>query len=510
MKKTFVLLLIAGLIAGCAGPSSSIHPPAYWPTNGWRSSTPEEQGMDSAVLAGMFEHIAKQHLNLRSVLIVRNGYLVTEAYFQPYIADTPHTIESITKSVIDALIGIAIDQKYIKDANQTLLSYYPPEKHINNLDANKQAIKLKDMLSLTAGFYCNDAPSSNNRTMTQSGNWVAFMLDSPMAAAPGTTFNYCSGAAHMLSDVLQRSVKMSAREYANEQLFKPLGIAAVPPERWGTDPQGVSLGGFGLYLTPRDVAKLGLLYLNNGRWADKQIVPADWVAASTTQHAIKEDGTGYGYLWTVYPAEGRYAALGLAGQQLHVLPKQNLVVVFTSGLPVYGEAPPLNDLLKNYIVPAVKSDAALPANSTGAAHLTADIQAVANPKQPVPAVPPLARLISGKTYRFADNPYDVRAWTFNFQVLPDGTVEHILETSLMTQTLSIGLDGRYAGSAGLNTTGLRGHWANDNTFIIEAIPVGQVAEYEYRLTFNANDLEAVTVERVFGGEPLKLHATLEN
>ena len=146
----------------------------------------------------------------------------------------------------------------------------------------------------------------------------------------------------------------------------------------------------------------------------------------------------------------------------------------------------------------------------GIAHLTAEIQAAANPKQPVPALPPLARLISGKTYRFADNPYDVRAWTFNFQVLPDGTVEHILETSPMTQTLSIGLDGRYAGSAGLNSTGLRGHWANDNTFIIEAIPVGQVAEYEYRLTFNANDLEAETVERVFGGEPVKLHATLEN
>jgi CubicO group peptidase (beta-lactamase class C family) len=504
-------LLIAGLIVSCSGPassSSSAQPePAYWPTDGWRSSPPEEQGMDSSVLASMFDHIAEQQLNLRSVLIVRNGYLVTEAYFHPYTAETFHTIESITKSVIDALIGIAIDQKYIKDADQSLLSFYPPDRHVDNLDANKQAIKLKDLLGLTTGFACDDAPSSNNRTMTQSGNWVAFMLNSPMAAAPGTTFNYCSGAAHVLSDVLQRSVNMSAREYANEQLFKPLGIAAVPPERWGADPQGVSTGGFGLYLTPRDVAKLGLLYLNNGRWDDKQIVPAEWVAASTTQHATKEDGTGYGYLWTVYPNEDRYAALGLAGQQLHVLPKQNLVVVFTSGLPVYGEAPQLNDLLKTYILPAAKSNTALPANPASVARLTADIQAAANPKQPVPELPLLARSISGKTYLMDDNPLGWQTMTFDFQAGPDiATVT--IENGQVSQQEDIGLDNLYRETPG--TGGLRGRWENDNTFIAEQIQPGQIVEYEYRLVFTGNNLTIELRERVFGGEPVLVQATLKD
>ena len=222
-------------------PKASSSAQAYWPSDEWRTSTPEEQGMDSEILASMLQQVEDQHLNLHSLLIVRNGYLVTEAYFHPYTQNQPQFLASVTKSVISTLVGIAIQQGYINNVNQTLVSFFQ-DRTIANQDARKKAITLKDLLTLTAGLTCNVSPLSG---MEQSDDWVQFMLDAPMAEQPGTKFNYCGGAVHLLSAILQKTTGMSTREFANRFLFEPIGIASVPEMRWQIDPQGIAIGPVG-------------------------------------------------------------------------------------------------------------------------------------------------------------------------------------------------------------------------------------------------------------------------
>ena len=162
----FVVLLIVTLIA-CAPSSSTPTPPTYWPTTGWRSAAPEEQGMDSEKLAQMVEHIQQEKLDLHSLLIVRNGYLVSELYAYPYSAGQAHWIMSVTKSVIDALVGIAIQKGYIKDVHQPLFSLLP-DQGVANLDEKKKAITLEDFLTMTSGLDCHENPAPGEPFMQAS------------------------------------------------------------------------------------------------------------------------------------------------------------------------------------------------------------------------------------------------------------------------------------------------------------------------------------------------------
>ena len=293
-SKLAFILTISALLAACAAPktvSTLVADPAYWPTNGWQRMAPESQGMDSTLLAQMLEQISANQTNLHSVLVIRNGYLVAEAYFQPYTAQTREHVQSITKSVIGALVGVAVQDEKIKSADETVLSYFP-NRVIANSSREKESIRLKHLLSMSSGLDCQEFSSAP--TMEQTSGWVQFMLDRPVTATPGKVFGYCNGNAHLLSAILEKSTSLKAREYANQKLFSPLGIRTVEALDWGADPQGFTIGGYGLHLTPAELAKFAFLSLHNGKWDGQQILPAGWVTASTTQAVQKEDGSGYG------------------------------------------------------------------------------------------------------------------------------------------------------------------------------------------------------------------------
>ncbi|MGE5463108.1 MAG: serine hydrolase domain-containing protein, partial [Syntrophothermus sp.] len=190
-KVVCILLILVISVAGCKAPKSvsvSVPEPQYWPTKEWQSSSPEAQGMNSALLAQMLEKVTKDQTNIHSVLIIRNGYLVTEAYFHPYTRDTKTQIQSITKSVIGGLVGIAVREGYIKSENEKLLSFFP-NRVFENPGSNKDAIRLKHLLSMSSGFPCQDTVSG--QFMEQSPGWVQFMLDQPVDIPPGKTFGYC-------------------------------------------------------------------------------------------------------------------------------------------------------------------------------------------------------------------------------------------------------------------------------------------------------------------------------
>jgi CubicO group peptidase (beta-lactamase class C family) len=505
---TFVLIVF---LVGCTPASSTPTPPAYWPTDGWRSAAPEEQGVDSEKLAQMVDHIQEENLNLHSLLIVRNGYLVSEIYVYPYSAGQVHFIASVTKSVIGALVGIAIQKGNIKDIQQPLFSL-PPEQGVANLDDRKKAITLENLLTQTSGLDCHENPAPREASMETSQNWVQFMLDQPMIAQPGTKFNYCSGAVHLLSAVLQKATGMSAREFANQNLFAPLGIGPIPEALWPSDPQGVTTGGYGLALTPSEMAKLGYLFLNRGQWGGETIVPATWVAASTASHANQGDKKEYGYLWWIDPQGKWYAALGRAGQHIFVYPAENLVVVFTSDLPFTNDADliPLQELIDQYILPAVKFSRPLPANPDGLARLKAGIQALAQPPRTAPVpLPAIATQISGETYTLSDNPFGWQTITFNFQDSVD-EVKITVNSNGGTGQLAIGLDNVYRTVEGGDSTfpqELRGRWEDQGTFMVEDIYPGQMVQFTYRIQFSGEAIHIIRQEK-YSGNKVELQGTL--
>jgi CubicO group peptidase (beta-lactamase class C family) len=320
--------------------------PAYWPTTAWRTSSPEEQGMDSEKLEQMLVTIRQQQLKLHSLLVIRNGYLVSETYFGRFGQDTPHEIYSCTKSVVATLIGIAIDQASIDGTNHRIVDFFS-DRTFANLDTQKQNMTLEDVLTMQAGLDWQEGDPAY-RAMYRSPDWVKFMLDKPMAEPAGSRFNYCSGCSHVLSAVLEQTTDKNPGDFAEQYLFKPLGISNI---QWDTDAAGLPIGGWGLQLTPRDMAKLGYLYLRNGQWEGRQIVSAEWVENATRRHTGTDSDLGYGYQWWTYPSLTAYTALGRSGQTIFVIPDADLIVVTTAEMDNHDE---IFRLIEQFIVPAVQ------------------------------------------------------------------------------------------------------------------------------------------------------------
>jgi CubicO group peptidase (beta-lactamase class C family) len=342
--------LLSVIVAGCSNSPAPVAPAdvsatsAYWPTEAWRASTPEAQGMDSQRLAGMVAEIRARKMRVHSLLVIRNGYLVSETYFEDFQPDTRHHLQSVTKSFISTLIGIAIDQGYLKGTDQRVVGLFP-ESAIANLDNRKQAMTLADLLTMRSGLNCQEG-DIDYQAILRSPDGAKYMLDKPMIEAPGSRWNYCSGGYHVLSAIIQQTTGKNARDFAEQNLFKPLGISNVV---WPTDKAGISTGGAGLQLTPRDMAKLGYLYLRGGQWAGQQIVSSEWVQAATQKYADVDEHFGYGYHWFTVSSMAGYASLGSYGQIILVIPESDLVIVTTA-----NTEESIFELIEQYVLPSVQ------------------------------------------------------------------------------------------------------------------------------------------------------------
>ncbi|MFW9993616.1 MAG: serine hydrolase domain-containing protein [Candidatus Odinarchaeota archaeon] len=308
-------------------------------------STPEEQGMDSAKLNQVLNFIKNK--NIDSLVVVRNGHVVLEEYtsIDAHLDNTlhglesKHTLKSCSKSVVASLIGIAIDKGYIESVNQKVVDLFP-DRTIDNLSEWKKNLTVEDLLTMRAGYEWwepsstspdHTNPSASPMKMSASSDWTQFMLDQPVEYEPGSVWEYNSGASILLSAIIQQATGMNALDFGNRYLFGPLGITDV---LWTKSPDGVCDGGGGLYMTSRDMAKFGILHLNNGSWNGKQIIPAEWVTNSTRSHHYftAEKYGGYGYQWWTYPRSRIYFASGALGQRIYVIPDYDMVVVFTASI----------------------------------------------------------------------------------------------------------------------------------------------------------------------------------
>jgi CubicO group peptidase (beta-lactamase class C family) len=463
LALSIVAVLVAFVLIPWLRTAARPAAPAYWPTAGWRSSTPEAQGIDSEKLAQALLAMREKNVYIHSLLLIRNGYVVTDATFYPYDGQTVHDLASVTKSVMTTLIGIAIDQGKL-DLDDQMLSFFP-DRAIANLDEAKERITVRHLASMSSGLDCTaEGDELTLKEMRASPDYVQFTLDRKVAWEPGSHFVYCSPAIHLLSPILQQATGMTALEFARQNLFEPLGIRET---MWKRDPQGYYGGWADLSLHPYDMAKIGLLFLQKGQWEGQQIVSRKWVEEATVAQIVTpgsdEDPYGYGW-WMETDMEGVYRADGRGGQYIYVLPDWNMILVTTGGGFNSGE------IGESLLASFTDLENPLPANPEGVAQLEAAVDAVAQPPEPgpVPPLPAMAQLISGKTYVFDPNPVELQSMTAEF----DGSAEAMNYVGFIgrpVESWPIGLDGVYRFSTGPDgrPQGLRGFWADEQTFFLE-------------------------------------------
>ena len=273
---------------------------------------------------------AKELPRLHSLIVSRRGEVILERYYNGARATRAANVKSVSKSVVSALVGIAIDRRLIPGVETPIATWFPELK--NDRDAVKQAITIEDLLTMRSGL--ESTSNRNYGAWVQSGNWVQYALRRPLFATPGTVMQYSTGNSHLLSAILSTATRSSTWRFANDQLGKPLGFALA---RWPQDPQGVYFGGNDMLMTPRQMLAFGELYLNRGRLGGVQIVPESWVEQSFVPRGRSPiSGNEYGYGWWIREVGGHraYYAWGFGGQYVFVVPTLDLVVVTTSASTV--------------------------------------------------------------------------------------------------------------------------------------------------------------------------------
>ncbi|MBE9521053.1 MAG: serine hydrolase, partial [Proteobacteria bacterium] len=320
----------------------------------WLTAAPELVGFDTTSLNRSIEQIG-QMSGVYSVIVVRNGYLASERYFREGYRIKPHNIKSATKSVLSALTGIAINKGYLR-LDQPISDFLPRVKNLD--DPRKNDITVRHLLTMTSGLDPTSYQAYNSWIMNGS-DWVKIILDRPMVAAPGTKHQYSTGDTHILSAVLTAATRMSTREFAARNLFNPLGVTI---HGWEIDPQGINQGGNNLSLIPLDMALLGQVYLDGGRFRNRQVIPKWWVDVSTRPNYLggEQEVYGYyGYLWYSRPGgQDAFVAVGYGGQYIYISPEYQSVVVITSTLESKGREweKELFNIIRNGILGSIQAD----------------------------------------------------------------------------------------------------------------------------------------------------------
>ncbi|MFS1511574.1 serine hydrolase domain-containing protein [Chengkuizengella sp. SCS-71B] len=347
----------------------------YWPTKEWKTIEPISVGIEPKKLTELEERIKSSYKNINGIVVVRKGYVAFEKYYNGYSLLDTHNVASVTKSIISALIGIAIDSEYIKSVDQKVLDFFP-EYVTSGEDIPKRAVTIKQLLTMTAPFAFSWKGNQGGKEpldrMRRQRDWVKYSLDLMGGKAQSGVFQYSTAGTHLLSAIITRITGKSSREFANEHLFKPIGMKEIPDHEiksytldnvfgknvtgWIKDPSGNSSGGFGLTLTPRDMARFGFLYLNRGNWNNKQMISEKWIEESTTMHSetmIDKTMAKYGYLWWLREEAGNSMslALGDGGNVICCNPEKDLVVVIAS--KIVKNSPDKWPLIKEYVLPAL-------------------------------------------------------------------------------------------------------------------------------------------------------------
>ena len=359
-RKNWVIFGLAGVIAfaGMAPPATAADPLSR--------ATPESVGVSSTQLTAFVDSLDTQIIGLHSVMVLRKGSVIAEGWWPGQSADQPHVMWSVSKSFTSAAVGLAAEENKLS-LDDPVLSFFPeqaPESPSDHL----RAMTVRHLLTMTCGH-------DREPPMNRGPGWVKRFLAHPVPRKPGTHFVYNSFGSYMLSAIVQKVTGQTVRDYLTPRLFEPLGI---PAPRWDESPDGVSLGGWGLFLTTEQMARFGQLLLQRGQWDGRQLLPREYVAAATSKQVDNSDGLaglkadwsqGYGYqFWMA--RHGAFRGDGLAGQFIVVLPEQDAVVLMTAQTPQMGRQ---LATIWDELLPAFADDP-LPEDPAAASALTARLQ----------------------------------------------------------------------------------------------------------------------------------------
>jgi CubicO group peptidase (beta-lactamase class C family) len=317
--------------------------------DGWETASLTDVGMDETPIAQfMNEALNNLEHKIHGILIVKSGRLVFEEYFPGYAfyhgpltefdRETKHNLASVTKSFTSALIGLAIDNGFIQNVNQKMFSFFPEYIDLNNDEKDK--ITLEHLLTMTSGLEWDEStfsysdPRNDVVQLFYQNDPIRFILNKPIVTEPGTQFLYSSGSTNVLGEIIQKTTGMRADDFAREHLFSPLGIADY---QWVELSEEVLYTSGDLKMRPRDMAKLGNLYLNIGVWNGEQIISEGWIKSSTKSFIQASVDFDYGYKWWLHTFEinskqvESFSAQGWGGQYIFVFPSLDMVVVTTAG-----------------------------------------------------------------------------------------------------------------------------------------------------------------------------------
>jgi CubicO group peptidase (beta-lactamase class C family) len=347
MKKTLSFLII--IIPFVYLNAQNTTPPGFQ----WKTSTPAEQGFDESKLASIDTCIQRAYPNFYSFMIVRNDHIVYEKYYQGRTAKDITPMFSVAKSIVSTAIGMALTEGRIASLDQTVQTYLP-EVFASIADTARRAITLRDCLTLTGGLEPIDRDFA---AAGASPNQLQYILTRPFEGTRGVTFAYNSGLPYLLSNVVSKATGMNVDAYAKKIMFDAMGITQYA---WTPDPAGIPQN---LNLTPRDLGKFGLLFLHNGNWFGRQLIPAAWVKEAASKHVQADSINGYGYCWWINTVHDRthgsdiptFSARGARNQRLVIIPSLNMIVVITANaaLSAVDKSEP-ETLIPRFVFPAMK------------------------------------------------------------------------------------------------------------------------------------------------------------
>jgi CubicO group peptidase (beta-lactamase class C family) len=326
----------------------------------WQVATPTQSGMNAAILQQALDFVQSKGWEIHAFLIARNGHLLFERYGwksgnnpndpdkvpHQVVPSERHPIFSVTKSIMSALVGQAIADGFISGVDHKVADWFTDYAELNP-SAQKSSITLEQLLMMRSGLTFAEGEST---VFNDEPNPARALLSRDLATAPGAKWNYSSGDAEIVAEVLRITTGHTPLEYAQTKLFGPLGIVDPP---WDAGKSGTNHGGFGLSLTAREMARFGELYRNGGLWGNQQVVPASWVSNSTAYKCPTEWGMDYGYYWFLPNVNDFFVAIGFNGQQIFVSRNYGLVIVFTGDIPSSEANIDYTQIITNYIIPAI-------------------------------------------------------------------------------------------------------------------------------------------------------------
>jgi len=369
-------------------------------------SSPERQGISSAAVLAFVEASDREIDQMHSLMIVRHGHVVAEGWWTPYDARTPHVLYSLSKSFTSTAVGLAVAEGKLS-LDDEVLKFFPEEAPAEP-SLNLRAMRVRDLLRMSSG----NQTEADFFAPEPDASWVRRFLRHPVPFKPGTHFLYNSPATYMLSAIVQKATGLTLLEYLRARLFDPLGFENPT---WGTSPQGVTAGAYGLSARTEEIARFGQLYLQKGVWRGRQLVPAAWVLEATARQtsngsAPKSDwDQGYGYQF--WRSRHGYRGDGAFGQFCIVLPELDAVVVITSGV---RDMQRVMNLVWDKLLPEMKPGR-LPEDAAARRKLDEKLKGLAVRVQPGQATSPLSERVSGRWYEFPENERGIRALALDFK-----------------------------------------------------------------------------------------------